>query len=355
MILKTKTLQMTKTPQTIAGQKQEQDVAFFLRRAFKDNPEVLVINDFKFSFNDETAQIDHLIVYTYGFVLIESKSIKGHVKVNNQGEWTRSYNSQWSGMSSPIKQVELQQALLKEMFKHHRNNILSKLLGIKQQGFNGRCWHYLCAVSSHAVIDRKTMPKVISDKLYKTEFLVDELKNIMNLKHKLLRLVSVTDTRPDFSQRELDSIGQFLISQHIDSNIQQVDTAPAQLKQIQPIPNTPELKQELQPELKPVLAPTNHLVQSNGASVATLAPLVPVNTLAPNQHPILSCKYCGGSTQYTPMYGKFGYYINCNQCSKNTSMKQACPQCMSKNTKVTKRKETYTLNCQECGCEQRVI
>jgi Zn finger protein HypA/HybF involved in hydrogenase expression len=349
MILKTKTLQMTKTPQTIAGQKQEQDVAFFLRRAFKDNPEVLVINDFKFSFNDETAQIDHLIVYTYGFVLIESKSIKGHVKVNNQGEWTRSYNSQWSGMSSPIKQVELQQALLKEMLMHHRNDILSKLLGIKQQGFNGRCWHYLCAVSSNAVIDRKTMPKEVSDKLYKTEFLVDELKNIMNLKHKLIRFISVTDTRPDFSQQELDSIGQFLISQHIDSNIQQVDAAPAQLKQIQAIPKRPELKPELEQGPKPASAPTHHLAQS------TAAILAPVATLAPEQHPTLSCKHCGESTQYTPMYGKFGYYINCNQCSKNTSMKLPCPQCKSKNTKVTKRKETYTLNCVDCGFEKQII
>ena len=345
MILKTKTLQMTKTPQTIAGQKQEQDVAFFLRRAFKDNPEVLVINDFKFSFNDETAQIDHLIVYTYGFVLIESKSIKGHVKVNSQGEWTRSYNSQWSGMSSPIKQVELQQSLLKEMLMHHKSEILSKLLGIKQQGFGGRCWHYLCAVSSNAVIDRKTMPKEISDKLYKTEFLVDELKNIMKLKHKLIRLVSVTDTRPDFSQQELDSIGQFLISQHIDSNIQQANHAQVERKQIQPIANTPELELAL----KTASTPTYHLAQSNTAMPQAVA------TLAPEQHPILSCKHCGESTQYTPMYGKFGYYINCNQCSKNTAMKQACPHCMSRNTKVTKRKETYTLNCVDCGFEKRII
>jgi hypothetical protein len=350
MILKTKTLQMTKTPQTIAGQKQEQNVASFLRRAFKDNPEVLVINDFKFSFNDETAQIDHLIVYTYGFVLIESKSIKGHVKVNNQGEWTRSYNSQWSGMSSPIKQVELQQALLKEMLKHHKNDILSKLLGIKQQGFNGRCWDHICVVSSDAIIDRKTMPKVVSDQLVKSEFLVDKLKKMMKLRNKFIRVVNVYDTRPYFDKEELDSIGHFIISQHIDSNIQQVNGAPVQLKQIQPIPK--------RLALQPVLAPTNHLAQSNGASVATLAPLVPlvpVNTLAPNQLPILSCKYCGGSTQYTPMYGKFGYYINCNQCSKNTSMKQACPQCMSKNTKVTKRKETYTLNCADCGFEKQII
>lgn len=341
MILKTKSLQTTSTPQAIAGQKQEQDVAFFLRRAFKDNPEVLVINDFKFSFNDETAQIDHLIVYTYGFVLIESKSIKGHVKVNNQGEWTRSYNSQWSGMPSPIKQVELQQALLKEMLKHHKSDILSKLLGIKQQSFNGRCWHYLCAVSSNAVIDRKTMPKEISDKLFKTEFLVDELKSIMNLKHKIIRLMNVADTRPDFNQQELDSIGQFLISQHIDSNILQANHAPVERKQTQTIANTLELES--------ASATTNHLAQSNATT------LTPVATLASEQHPILSCKHCGESTQYTPMYGKFGYYINCNQCSKNTPMKQACPQCMNKNTKVTKRKETYTLNCVDCGFEKRII
>jgi hypothetical protein len=233
MIIKTKTLQNTKTPQTIAGQKQEQDVAFFLRRAFKDHPEVLVINDFKFTFNDETAQIDHLIVYTYGFVLIESKSIKGHVKVNSQGEWTRSFNSQWSGMPSPIKQVELQQALLKELLKHHRSEILSKLLGIKQQDFNGRCWHYLCAVSSNAVIDRKTMPAEISNKLVKAEFLVDKIEKIIRLKHKIIRLMNVSDTRAYFNQQELDSIGQFILSQHIDSNTSQVNVIPANLQQVQ--------------------------------------------------------------------------------------------------------------------------
>ena len=84
---------------------------------------------------------------------------------------------------------------------------------------------------------------------------------------------------------------------------------------------------------------------------------------SPNEAPLntpilqneLRCKHCGEPTNYTPMPGKFGYYIKCNQCTKNTPMKQACPQCKSKNTKVQKRKETYTLNCQECGSEQRVL
>ena len=88
MILKDKTFQNAVSPKAKAGQKQEQDVAYFLRRAFKDHKEVFVINDFKFTHNNETAQIDHLIVYTFGFILIESKSIKGEVKVNNKNHST---------------------------------------------------------------------------------------------------------------------------------------------------------------------------------------------------------------------------------------------------------------------------
>ncbi len=37
---------------------------------------------------------------------------------------------------------------------------------------------------------------------------------------------------------------------------------------------------------------------------------------------VLSCKHCGEESNYTPMYGKYGYYIKCNQCEKNTSMKR---------------------------------
>ncbi|WP_299790615.1 nuclease-related domain-containing protein [uncultured Shewanella sp.] len=323
MILKTKSLQNTKSPQAVAGQKQEQNVAFFLRRAFKDHKQVLVINDFKFTFNDETAQIDHLIIYPYGFVLIESKSIKGHVKVNKQEEWTRSHQSKWQGMASPIKQVELQQALLKELLMHHRSEILGKLLGIKQQGFSMRCWDHLCAISSDAVIDRKTIPTAISDKLVKSEFLVDKLNKVMNIKNKFMRVVNFNDTRPCFSEEELDSIASFLLKQNIES------------PQIEPIAAIPTAHTAAPSDPQQIQVPTA-VYQTEAQKTSTT-------------QSYLHCKHCGESNNYTPMYGKFGYYIKCNTCTKNTPMKQACPQCQSKNTKVQKRRETYTLKCQECG------
>ncbi|MCC4833721.1 NERD domain-containing protein [Shewanella sp. 10N.7] len=327
MILKTKTLQNTTSPQAIAGQKQEQNVAFFLRRAFKDHPEILVINDFKFSFNDEVAQIDHLIIYPYGFVLIESKSIKGHVKVNQQGEWNRSFNQKWSGMPSPIKQVELQQKLLKQLLKQHKAEVLGKLLGIKQQGFNGRKWDNLCVVSSDTLIDRKSMPKAVSEQLVKTEFLVDKLESVMNIRNKIMRVVNINDTRPAFNQQELYSIGNFILSQHIDS-INQINSC----KQTTSNP-TAEL-------VTPIAKPQVTNVYQEAQPIPQVK---------------LSCKHCGESTNYIPMYGKFGYYINCNQCTKNTPMKQACPMCHSKNTKVQKRKETYSLNCQDCSYSQQIV
>ncbi|WP_394172904.1 nuclease-related domain-containing protein [Thalassotalea litorea] len=302
MILKDKSLQNAVSPTAKAGQKQEQDVAFFLRRAFKDHNKVFVINDFKFTHNNETAQIDHLIIYTFGFVLIESKSIKGEVKVNKLGEWTRSLGNKWSGIPSPIKQVELQQKLLREMLHANREAVLGKLLGIKQQSFGLRCWDNICAVSSDAIIDRDSMPNKVSKQLVKTEFLVEKLEKIMNLKHKVVSTLTF-DSRPDFSDKEMQSIATFLLNQ----------------KHSQILPKNPE-ENEVQRPWQP-----------------------------PKNNSALCCKSCDEKSDFSPQSGRYGYYIKCNKCGANTAMKTPCNSCGSKNTKVSKRKDTYTLSCGDCS------
>jgi hypothetical protein len=306
MILKDKTLQNVVSPTAKAGQKQEQDVAFFLRRAFKDHKQVFVINDFKFTFNDETAQIDHLIVYPYGFLLIESKSIKGEVKVNKLGEWTRSLNSKWSGMASPIKQVELQQRLLREMLFENRESILGKLFGIRQQSFGMRCWDNVCAVSSSAIIDRDSMPNEVSKQLVKTEFLIDKLEQLMKLKSKIVSTFTL-DTRPDFSDKELDSITSFLMGQ---LNIKAVNKEQINKKVVEP---------------KAPVEKSNVLIDA-----------------------VLQCKSCGEKSDYSAQYGRYGYFIKCHKCETNTAMKIPCLSCASKKTKVSKNKEVYTLYCSDC-------
>lgn len=303
MIIKDKELQNVKAANAIAGQKQEQDIAFYLRREFKDHPQVFIINDYKFSFNDETAQIDHLIVYPYGFILIESKSISGEVKVNESGEWSRSYKGKWSGMPSPIKQAELQQKLLKEFLHHHRANILSKLFGLKQQSFGKRCWNSLCAVSSNSIIERESIPKNISDVVVKSEFLIDKVNEVMKLKNILMKTINVLDIRPDFSDEELQSITKFLIENGVSKT-------------------------------------KKKLIKS--------AISEPIDT-------ILKCKKCNETSNYTAQHGRYGYFINCNECNTNTPMKMPCGQCHSKNTKVSKKKEKYTLNCSDCKNQLQLV
>jgi hypothetical protein len=314
MILKNKTIKPASTPTSSAGQKQELDVAFYLRRAFKDHEQIYVINDFKFTHNDETAQIDHLIVYKYGFILIESKSITGEVSVNKEGEWSRSYNGKWFGIPSPIKQVELQQKLLRKMLSDNKKQILGKLLGLVQMDVGGFCWDAICAVSSNAIIDRSSMNKDVSEQLVKTEFLTDKLEDMMNIKGAVSRFFS-NDARPSFSIQELESITSFLLTKSQD-----IDAVKG-------------VKQMSVESVKDVRDSTSVV----------------------NEDTVLKCKSCGEKSDFTAQHGKFGYFIRCNKCSTNTSMKLPCPKCNSTQTKVTKKKETYTLGCSKCISSVRLV
>jgi hypothetical protein len=162
----------------------------------------------------------------------------------------------------------------------------------------------------------------------------------MNLKSKFLRFIHFSDTRPDFNKLELDSVGQFIIAQHIDSNqlTSEIVPLPQAIQAIQAAPiQAPAAPFEAQAQTAAI---TTKAIEKTTVSAAIAA---------------LSCKHCGESTHYSPMYGKYGYYITCKQCSKNTPMKQACPQCHSPKTKVSKRKETYTLNCQDCSHENQLV
>jgi len=311
MIVKDITLKNTMSATMKAGQKQEQNVAFFLRRAFKDNPDIFIIHDFKFTFNDETAQIDHLLVYPYGFILMESKSITGEIKVNSFSEWTRSFNNKWTGMPSPIKQVELQQRLLRELLFANREKILSKFLGLKQ-GFGGRCWDNICVVSSNAIIDRETMPKAVSEQLVKSEFLVDKLTKVMNLPTIIRRILTVSDVRPRFNHAELTSITAFLMD-HTQGGVQS------------------KAQQSFQ-EKAPVVD-----------RVACEKPRYSAVKESP-----LRCKKCGEASDYKAQNGRYGYYIKCNKCAANTAMKMPCISCQSSNVKVSKQRERYLLVCADC-------
>ena len=66
MIEKEKQNEKTTNQLKQQGNSAEEQMAFYLRRAFADNKDVWVFNDLYVEHNGEIAQIDHLVLFKYG-------------------------------------------------------------------------------------------------------------------------------------------------------------------------------------------------------------------------------------------------------------------------------------------------
>lgn len=238
MILKEKEGPSGQDERSKAGHQQEQDVAFYLRREFGDDESVRIINDLRIEHNGERAQIDHLVVHPYGLVVIESKSIYGEVKVNGHGEWSRSYRGDWYGMPSPVRQAELQEALVKGLLKDNVEKFLGRLLGVQTQ-ISLRDWRTVCAVSSSAILHRDEMPRAIANRVVKSEFVAEKVRELVGSRAK-----GLVTGRPRFSQKEIEGIGDFLLQSHLGQGAKVSAVA-------KPAPQV----QEPPPSIKPEPAP----------------------------------------------------------------------------------------------------
>ncbi|PCJ21807.1 MAG: hypothetical protein COB04_02485 [Gammaproteobacteria bacterium] len=324
-----------------AGIEQEQDVAFYLRREFKNRDDVIVLNDLRLIHDDEVAQIDHLVVTKLGFCLIESKSIRAQVFINQQGEWSRKYGSKLTGIKSPIQQVELQQKLLLALLSDHVGEMLGKLFGLLRKGVARRKWTSICAVSSDAVINRKYLPNDLSERVIKSEFVAGWVdKNMTHGQGYGATYKKYTSGEALFSDVELKSIGDFLLDRHRPIGGSTAKTNPT----------------------------TNEKActeKTNKSSVArVIEPIAPSETKDPSQKdydasaksapediraaiaPTLCCKSCQQTDKLTAKSGRYGYYVLC-ECGANTSMKTKCIQC-SKAMSVSKSVGEYKASC-DCG------
>lgn len=208
MIVKEQELYSATDNGLVSGNNQEKDAAFVLRSELKKAQFIQVINDLTISHGSERAHIDHLVIHRYGFVVIESKSLYGELKVDANGEWWRSHRGQWCSMPSPLRQAELKQELLKDLLGHHVKKFLGKVLGI-QIRVGGRDWQVLCALSSNTIFHREGMSEAIASKIFETRSLGEKV-----------RLISSPmgggglNGKPWFSEQEMANVSRFLLDHH---------------------------------------------------------------------------------------------------------------------------------------------
>lgn len=148
-------------------------------------------------------------------------------------------------------------------------------------------------------------------RLFASLFVVDALEKIFNFKKPYQILGKIADTRPVFSEQVMLGIGEFLVN-YKEQHVQPKDVQPK---------DVPESKSDIK------IAPEH---RSGLQAVA--------------------CKHCGVICTGSPMPGRFGYYFKCGKCGGNTSLKDVpCSLCGSADTKTTKRKESYFLECRSCN------
>lgn len=213
MIIKEKEFKSKKNHLQKLGDDAEKQMAFYLKRHFGESNKFFVFNDLKITHNGETCQIDHLVLTTTGFFIIESKSCVGQISYDNKDQWIRHTEKRDFGMQSPIKQIELQIKIFKAFLQDAASkdkNILGSMIGMPQ-GFGARPYHKIVAIADNTIIKH---PEDANPNVLKADAVSDFIKSQQ-------RGVFSTFLSDDigFTSKQVNNLVEFLKKQTEKENV----------------------------------------------------------------------------------------------------------------------------------------
>lgn len=309
-----------------AGKEAEEQMSFYLRRAFADDKNIYVFNDLRLEHEDDAAQIDHLIFHQYGVVIIESKSVTNRVEINEYQEWIRWFNNTKQGMPSPILQARRQGDFLKKYLERHAEMLLGKFFGL-QTHFGSMSIDILVAISDSGIINR---PKKMSlDEVCKAEQICDRVRSLLNEQQKESSVFNLNCTGRSFNKDEVDKIVKFLLKEH------------------KFLPRKNETEFISKPNSKPSLPEKRVIIQTQAESLSKPKLILskPSNVIAPLSSEY-SCRQCSKTNLFVAS-GKYGYYFKCLECEGNTPINIVCQNCEIKK-KICKRGDRFFAECESC-------
>lgn len=274
-----------------AGRAAEEQMAFYFKRFFGDDSDILVLNGIRLEADGDAAQMDHLVIHSHGLAIVESKSVVGKLQIKDDGQWIRWYNNQSKGMASPITQARLQEKFLRTYLAKASNNpTLFEKFPIE----------IYIAISDSGVIlwpRSGSIPNVCK---------ADQVPDKIVASRREAKLYGA----PELSAAGLEKIAAFLVASN------------------KPLVKAAEAAQTA--EVEPVVAEavSEYNIESAAASDKP------------------SCKNCGSNS----LEIRFGhtYYWHCLSCEKNSSIKETCPTCKEP-AKVRKQKKEFFLECGKCN------
>lgn len=269
-----------------SGRAAEEKMAFYLKRFFADDPDILVLNGIRIESDDDAAQVDHLVIHSHGISIVESKSVHGKIQIKDDGQWIRWFGANQSkGMASPITQARLQERFFRAVLgKSSKNEAFFSKFPID----------LYVAISDDGVIIWPQSGPVAG--VCKADQVAD-------------KIIEANQARASGKGLELSLDNRKKIAAFL-----QAINKPLAKNTPEPVPETAQ-----EPAVVPV-------AEANAAAHA--------------------CKHCG-STNLEIRYS-FSYFFFCQDCQKNTAIKAICPTC-GESAKLRKQKKEFFAECEKDG------
>lgn len=347
----------THDPRVRAGLKAEEQMQFYLHRAFATSPDLYILNDLRLEDANQpepngqpgVCQIDHLVIHRWGMFIVESKSVTEEVVIRSDGsggdEWSRKHNGRELGMGSPIQQAIRQGRFLRALLQRSREQLLGKmptglgtisklLSGTDQRGFGNLPIQVIVAVSDQGRITRLNGWKEPEGDhalfVCKADLVTDRI-NMEFTRHRegapLLGGIQGNYGNWSMLTTEVSAVASFLSSKHTPLRKHQSD--------LQSTAESPSSR-SLQP--------------CESVRPATTQP----ESLTGRPR----CKSCASADLHV-ISGKYGYYWKCGACQANTAMPTVCDACGAAGrgpSKVRIRKDgpNYWRECALCNMSEKV-
>lgn len=167
------------------GLKGEKEIEFELKNS---NIGMYVLHDINMKYEDLTAQIDYIVITPASMYFIECKNLVGNIRVNSRGEFIREYiynkRKVKEGIYSPIRQAERHIEIFKKIWNSKNNKLINKL---QMKNFDKWCKYIVVMTNPKSILDIKSAPKEIKNKIIRSDNLVKYLQNDVNNTDKNMR------------------------------------------------------------------------------------------------------------------------------------------------------------------------
>lgn len=327
-----------------SGRAAEEKMAFYLKRFFSSASNIFVLNGIRLEHAEDAAQMDHLILHSYGVIVVESKSVAGKIQIKDDGQWIRWYGKESSGMASPVTQAKLQLAFMRDYLN----------LAVKPKGvFDSYAFDVMVAISDSGVILWPTTGSLAE--VCKADQIAERIET------RIAELAKKANVNKPWTAEHLAKIADFLCATHkpldfsnLDSNVSQQHHEAVTKKVAQVEQQVAGIQVLMTQSIARITANMLDSIatrQVPAAEVVTVhVPATPIRT--ENQVSAIAattrgvCKYCS-SAKVSVLYGH-SYYLYCHSCSKNTPLKSTCSSCGT--PEITRKKsKDFFLECKACN------